>query len=121
MALRTSRERKRMKVRIHTHLVSNVAVTFYFCVDHMNVNEGLYCIFPLGEEGEGEIIGPSPPPEDFPEISTVRKVEVEIQERRDTKPGVPHVREWDRGKGKPPHVKFHVRNKSPYIIISVET
>uniref|UniRef100_A0A672JMU3 CCDC174 alpha/beta GRSR domain-containing protein n=1 Tax=Salarias fasciatus TaxID=181472 RepID=A0A672JMU3_SALFA len=26
------------------------------------------------------------------------KVEVEIQERRDTKPGVPHVREWDRGK-----------------------
>ncbi|KAM8757482.1 coiled-coil domain-containing protein 174 isoform 2-T2 [Acanthopagrus schlegelii] len=50
------------------------------------------------EEGEGEIIGPSPPPEDFPEISTVKKVEVEIQERRDTKPGVPHVREWDRGK-----------------------
>uniref|UniRef100_A0A8C2KAZ7 Coiled-coil domain containing 174 n=1 Tax=Cyprinus carpio TaxID=7962 RepID=A0A8C2KAZ7_CYPCA len=28
----------------------------------------------------------------------VRKVEVEIQERKDTKPGVPHVREWDRGK-----------------------
>ncbi|KPP72247.1 coiled-coil domain-containing protein 174-like [Scleropages formosus] len=27
-----------------------------------------------------------------------KKVEVEIQERRDTKPGVPHVREWDRGK-----------------------
>lgn len=94
---------------------------FYFCVDDMNVNEGLYWIFLLVEEGEGEIIGPSPPPEDFPEISTVKKVEVEIQERRDTKPGVPHVREWDRGKGKPPHVKFHVRNKSPYIVTSVET
>ncbi|XP_076616752.1 coiled-coil domain-containing protein 174 [Chaetodon auriga] len=51
-----------------------------------------------GEEGEGELIGPSPPPEEFPEVSTVKKVEVEIQERRDTKPGVPHVREWDRGK-----------------------
>lgn len=51
-----------------------------------------------GEEGEGELIGPSPPPEEFPEVSTIKKVEVEIQERRDTKPGVPHVREWDRGK-----------------------
>uniref|UniRef100_A0A3Q2DRB5 Coiled-coil domain containing 174 n=1 Tax=Cyprinodon variegatus TaxID=28743 RepID=A0A3Q2DRB5_CYPVA len=30
--------------------------------------------------------------------SEIQKVEVEIQERRDTKPGVPHVREWDRGK-----------------------
>ncbi|NWW91748.1 CC174 protein, partial [Rhynochetos jubatus] len=27
-----------------------------------------------------------------------RKVEVLIQERRDTKPGVPYVREWDKGK-----------------------
>ncbi|XP_060622217.2 coiled-coil domain-containing protein 174 isoform X1 [Anolis sagrei] len=27
-----------------------------------------------------------------------RKVEVVIQERKDTKPGVPYVREWDRGK-----------------------
>ncbi|XP_038666711.1 coiled-coil domain-containing protein 174 [Scyliorhinus canicula] len=26
------------------------------------------------------------------------KVEVVIQERKDTKPGVPHIREWDRGK-----------------------
>ncbi|KAG8007859.1 hypothetical protein GBF38_013571, partial [Nibea albiflora] len=51
-----------------------------------------------GEEGEDELIGPSPPPEEFPEVSTVKKVEVEIQERKDTKPGVPHVREWDRGK-----------------------
>ncbi|XP_040014381.1 coiled-coil domain-containing protein 174 [Xiphias gladius] len=51
-----------------------------------------------GEEEEGELIGPPPPPEDSPEVSIVKKVEVEIQERRDTKPGVPHVREWDRGK-----------------------
>uniref|UniRef100_A0A8C3A4W6 Coiled-coil domain containing 174 n=1 Tax=Cyclopterus lumpus TaxID=8103 RepID=A0A8C3A4W6_CYCLU len=36
--------------------------------------------------------------EDSPEVSTVKKVVVEIQERKDTKPGVPHVREWDRGK-----------------------
>uniref|UniRef100_A0A8C4EZW8 Coiled-coil domain containing 174 n=1 Tax=Dicentrarchus labrax TaxID=13489 RepID=A0A8C4EZW8_DICLA len=36
--------------------------------------------------------------EEFPEVSTVKKVEVEIQERKDTRPGVPHVREWDRGK-----------------------
>uniref|UniRef100_A0A3Q2YKQ7 Coiled-coil domain containing 174 n=1 Tax=Hippocampus comes TaxID=109280 RepID=A0A3Q2YKQ7_HIPCM len=40
----------------------------------------------------------SAPPHDPPEVSRVKKVEVEIEERRDTKPGVPHVREWDRGK-----------------------
>lgn len=51
-----------------------------------------------GEEGEGELIGPPPPSEECPEVSTVKKVEVEIQERKDTRPGVPHVREWDRGK-----------------------
>uniref|UniRef100_A0A673LAT1 Coiled-coil domain-containing protein 174-like n=1 Tax=Sinocyclocheilus rhinocerous TaxID=307959 RepID=A0A673LAT1_9TELE len=49
-----------------------------------------------GDEEEGvllniSLVGPPAPP-------TVRKVEVEIQERKDTKPGVPHVREWDRGK-----------------------
>uniref|UniRef100_A0A7N9AMF2 Coiled-coil domain containing 174 n=1 Tax=Mastacembelus armatus TaxID=205130 RepID=A0A7N9AMF2_9TELE len=48
--------------------------------------------------GQDELIGSPPPPEDCPAVSTVRRVEVEIQERRDTKPGVPHVREWDRGK-----------------------
>lgn len=32
--------------------------------------------------------------------SESRKVEVIIQERKDTKPGVPYVREWDKGKGK---------------------
>ncbi|XP_077430215.1 coiled-coil domain-containing protein 174 [Vanacampus margaritifer] len=51
------------------------------------------------EENEDEDeTAPSPPPQDPPEVSRVKKVEVEIQERRDTKPGVPHVREWDRGK-----------------------
>ncbi|XP_015244880.1 PREDICTED: coiled-coil domain-containing protein 174 [Cyprinodon variegatus] len=51
-----------------------------------------------GEEGEDEEVGPFPPSDVPPEVSTLKKVEVEIQERRDTKPGVPHVREWDRGK-----------------------
>ncbi|XP_032370288.1 coiled-coil domain-containing protein 174 isoform X1 [Etheostoma spectabile] len=51
-----------------------------------------------GGEDKGELIGPCPPPEDSLEVSTLKKVEVEIQERKDTKPGVPHVREWDRGK-----------------------
>ncbi|XP_054641345.1 coiled-coil domain-containing protein 174 [Dunckerocampus dactyliophorus] len=49
-------------------------------------------------EEEEDAMAPSPPPEDPPEVSRLKKVEVEIQERRDTKPGVPHVREWDRGK-----------------------
>lgn len=56
--------------------------------------------FAVGEEGEDELGGPPPPLEDIPEVRIGKKVEVEIQERRDTKPGVPHVREWDRGKGK---------------------
>uniref|UniRef100_A0A8C2KF60 Coiled-coil domain containing 174 n=1 Tax=Cyprinus carpio TaxID=7962 RepID=A0A8C2KF60_CYPCA len=43
------------------------------------------------EDDDEGLVGPPAPP-------TVRKVEVEIQERKDTKPGVPHVREWDRGK-----------------------
>lgn len=51
------------------------------------------------EEDEGEdLFGPAPAPEESPDISTVKKVVVEIQERKDTKPGVPHIREWDRGK-----------------------
>ncbi|XP_077385535.1 coiled-coil domain-containing protein 174 [Festucalex cinctus] len=49
-------------------------------------------------EDEDETAPSSPPSQDPPEVSRVKKVEVEIQERRDTKPGVPHVREWDRGK-----------------------
>lgn len=51
-------------------------------------------------------MGNPPPPEDIPEVSIVRRVEVEIQERRDSRPGVPHVREWDRGKGKLDHSIF---------------
>ncbi|XP_029358473.1 coiled-coil domain-containing protein 174 isoform X2 [Echeneis naucrates] len=51
-----------------------------------------------GGEEEEEMTGPPSPPQDPPVVSKVKKVEVEIQERRDTKPGVPHVREWDRGK-----------------------
>ncbi|XP_034023479.1 coiled-coil domain-containing protein 174-like [Thalassophryne amazonica] len=50
------------------------------------------------EGEEDEPVGPSPLPEECPEVSTLKKVEVEIQERKDTKPGVPHIREWDRGK-----------------------
>nr|XP_057911086.1 coiled-coil domain-containing protein 174 isoform X2 [Doryrhamphus excisus] len=53
---------------------------------------------PLDAGSEEEDVAPSPPPDDPPEVSRLKKVEVEIQERRDTKPGVPHVREWDRGK-----------------------
>ncbi|KAL1790270.1 coiled-coil domain-containing protein 174 [Sigmodon hispidus] len=33
-----------------------------------------------------------------PHMAQNSKVEVIIQERKDTKPGVPHIREWDRGK-----------------------
>lgn len=48
-----------------------------------------------GDEDDPEVVvGPSPPSE-----PAIKKVEVEIQERKDSKPGVPHVREWDRGKG----------------------
>lgn len=53
---------------------------------------------------DGLVIGPLPPePEAVPtpHVSTQSsKVEVIVQERKDTRPGVPHVREWDRGKGK---------------------
>ncbi|KAI9522953.1 hypothetical protein NQZ68_032516 [Dissostichus eleginoides] len=51
-----------------------------------------------GGDDEGDLIGPPAPPEEVPDVSRARKVEVEIQERKDSKPGVPHVREWDRGK-----------------------
>ncbi|XP_061076281.1 coiled-coil domain-containing protein 174 isoform X2 [Conger conger] len=33
-----------------------------------------------------------------PAAPALKKVVVEVQERRDTMPGVPHVRDWDRGK-----------------------
>lgn len=53
---------------------------------------------PTEEQNELEEDEEEPLVEDVPEVSIVKKVEVEVQERRDTKPGVPHIREWDRGK-----------------------
>ncbi|PNI73481.1 LOW QUALITY PROTEIN: CCDC174 isoform 1 [Pan troglodytes] len=53
-------------------------------------------------ENDGDVIGPLPPePEAVPTprpAAQSSKVEVIVQERKDTKPGVPHIREWDRGK-----------------------
>ncbi|XP_042310579.1 coiled-coil domain-containing protein 174 isoform X2 [Sceloporus undulatus] len=53
------------------------------------------------ENGE-DVVDPVPAeakPVEVPRVSTEsRKVEVVIQERKDTKPGVPYVREWDKGK-----------------------
>ncbi|XP_062493233.1 coiled-coil domain-containing protein 174 [Pezoporus occidentalis] len=46
----------------------------------------------------GEVKGATDEPEAPRVPAASRKVEVVIQERRDTKPGVPHVREWDKGK-----------------------
>lgn len=49
---------------------------------------------------DGDVIEPSEP-KSVPVPSAMvqnSKVEVIIQERKDTKPGVPHIREWDRGK-----------------------
>ncbi|NXE75728.1 CC174 protein, partial [Cochlearius cochlearius] len=56
----------------------------------------------LEEEAEklenGELKGVPDEPEAPRVTAASRKVEVVIQERRDTKPGVPYVREWDKGK-----------------------
>ncbi|KAJ7406884.1 coiled-coil domain-containing protein 174 [Willisornis vidua] len=56
----------------------------------------------LEEEAEklenGELKGATEEPEPPRVTAASRKVEVVIQERRDTKPGVPYVREWDKGK-----------------------
>ncbi|NXR09216.1 CC174 protein, partial [Semnornis frantzii] len=46
----------------------------------------------------GELKGVTEEPEAPKVTAASRKVEVVIQERRDTKPGVPYVREWDKGK-----------------------
>lgn len=59
-----------------------------------------FLLFVSGEDEEGDTVGPIPQPDVPPEASLLKRVEVEIQERRDTKPGVPHIREWDRGKGR---------------------
>ncbi|XP_004443934.2 PREDICTED: coiled-coil domain-containing protein 174-like, partial [Ceratotherium simum simum] len=54
------------------------------------------------ENRDGGVIGPlSPEPEAVPTLHTAAqgsKVEVIVEERKDTRPGVPHIREWDRGK-----------------------
>ncbi|XP_072732321.1 coiled-coil domain-containing protein 174 [Ciconia boyciana] len=56
----------------------------------------------LEEEAEklenGELKGVTEEVEAPRVTAASRKVEVVIQERRDTKPGVPYVREWDKGK-----------------------
>lgn len=75
--------------------------------DRTNASKNSYEFLVSGEEEEFETTGTSPQPEEYPEVSILKKVEVEIQERRDTKPGVPHVREWDRGKG-----KSHLKKKT---------
>ncbi|KAJ8361125.1 hypothetical protein SKAU_G00176500 [Synaphobranchus kaupii] len=51
-----------------------------------------------GEEEEEDLVGPLPAAEEPPVAPALKKVVVEIQERRDTRPGVPHIRDWDRGK-----------------------
>ncbi|XP_037379496.1 coiled-coil domain-containing protein 174 [Talpa occidentalis] len=53
------------------------------------------------EHKDGDVIGPLPPEPAVPAppaAAQSSKVEVIVQERKDTRPGVPHVREWDRGK-----------------------
>ncbi|XP_030062808.1 coiled-coil domain-containing protein 174 isoform X2 [Microcaecilia unicolor] len=48
------------------------------------------------EESKEDDVGPTPAePEPAP---STEKVEVIVQERKDSKPGVPYIREWDRGK-----------------------
>lgn len=59
-------------------------------------------LFPFSKEEEA-VIGPLPAEPEAsvaPRVAESRKVEVIIQERKDTKAGVPYVREWDKGKGK---------------------
>ncbi|KAG6939352.1 coiled-coil domain containing 174, partial [Chelydra serpentina] len=53
------------------------------------------------ENEEEDVIGPLPAEPEAsvaPRVAESRKVEVIIQERKDTKAGVPYVREWDKGK-----------------------
>ncbi|XP_039402716.1 coiled-coil domain-containing protein 174 isoform X1 [Mauremys reevesii] len=55
----------------------------------------------LENEEEEDVIGPLPAEPEAPvapRVAESRKVEVIIQERKDTKAGVPYVREWDKGK-----------------------
>ncbi|XP_045146068.1 coiled-coil domain-containing protein 174 [Echinops telfairi] len=63
------------------------------------------------ENGAEDSIGPlaaEPEAVPVPPITAQSsKVEVIVQERKDTKPGVPYIREWDRGKGRRGHSPTH--------------
>lgn len=103
MALTTMQ--RTMKVRNLLSLKKKCSFELELFWTYVNCKFGLHgkiCIqlFVTTEEDDDELMGHPPPPEDIPEVSIVKRVEVEIQERRDSRPGVPHVREWDRGKGK---------------------
>uniref|UniRef100_A0A8C3RYX5 CCDC174 alpha/beta GRSR domain-containing protein n=1 Tax=Chelydra serpentina TaxID=8475 RepID=A0A8C3RYX5_CHESE len=55
-------------------------------------------------ENEEDVIGPLPAEPEAsvaPRVAESRKVEVIIQERKDTKAGVPYVREWDKDERDP--------------------
>lgn len=47
-----------------------------------------------GHEDDDTVVGP----ELVAPVEHEKKVEVVVQERKDTKPGAPYIREWDRGK-----------------------
>lgn len=68
-----------------------------------------------------ELNGPAEEPEAPKVTAASRKVEVVIQERRDTKPGVPYVREWDKGKGKEMQVQKHCLEAVCYLHVSFVT
>lgn len=76
-------------------------------------------------DGDAQV-GPLPPEPVMPPPQPAAqnsKVEVIVQERRDTRPGVPHVREWDRGKGKDlgvPHVPEWIGGRSGPRVLSVK-
>ncbi|CAO2605952.1 Coiled-coil domain-containing protein 174 [Lemmus lemmus] len=54
-------------------------------------NRGISCLKFLTFTEPKAVPAPAP-------VAQNSKVEVIIQERKDTRPGVPHIREWDRGK-----------------------
>lgn len=63
--------------------------------------------------------GPEQAEQEAPRVTSAsRKVEVVIQERRDTKPGVPYVREWDKGKGKEIEIQKHCLEVACILLIS---
>lgn len=66
-------------------------------IQHLYFNK---LFFPknIGGDAVGPLL-PEPEPVPTPPPAQSSRVEVITQERRDTQPGVPHIREWDRGKG----------------------